>query len=167
MLTIASCMFPCIKWLCCCSSLLQLCLASVQSRMSTNKLKLHPDKTESLLIGNERKRSIYFSMFPIEILGVKTKISLPLTYIGCLKLMLLPCSAYVAHLPLLWSGYSKITCMQMLLCLDYYNSLLCVASRTLSSPNFNVYRIDWPVLWQIHLLLLAVFHCCIPSIGYQ
>ena len=51
---------------------LQSCLASVQSRMSTNKLKLNPDKTEFLLIGNEQQRSNYLSMFPIELLGVKT-----------------------------------------------------------------------------------------------
>ena len=51
---------------------LQSCLASVQSWMSTNKLKLNPDKTEFLLIGNERQRSKYLSMFPIELLGVKT-----------------------------------------------------------------------------------------------
>ena len=48
---------------------LQSCLASVQSWMSTNKLKLNPDKTEFLLIGNERQRSKYLSMFPIELLG--------------------------------------------------------------------------------------------------
>ena len=51
---------------------LQSCLASVHSWMSTNKLKLNPDKTEFLLIGNERQRSKYLSMFPIELLGVKT-----------------------------------------------------------------------------------------------
>ena len=51
---------------------LQSCLASVQSWMSTNKLKLNPDKTEFLLIGNERQRRKYLSMFPIEVLGVKT-----------------------------------------------------------------------------------------------
>ena len=51
---------------------LQSCLASVQSLMSTNKLKLNPDKTEFLLIGNERQRSKYLSMFPIELLGVET-----------------------------------------------------------------------------------------------
>ena len=52
---------------------LQSCLASVQSWMSTNKLKLNSDKTEFLLIGNERqKQSKYLSMFPIELLGVKT-----------------------------------------------------------------------------------------------
>ena len=51
---------------------LQSCLASVQPWMSTNKLKLNPDKTEFLLIGNERQRSKQLSMFPIEVLGVKT-----------------------------------------------------------------------------------------------
>ena len=51
---------------------LQSCLASVQSWMSTNKLKLNPDKTEFLLIGNEQQRSKYLSMFPIELLGVET-----------------------------------------------------------------------------------------------
>ena len=35
-------------------------------------MKLNPDKTEFLLIGNERQWSIYLSMFPIELLGVKT-----------------------------------------------------------------------------------------------
>ena len=51
---------------------LQSCLASVQSWMLMNKLKLNPDKTEFLLIGNERQRSKYHSMFPIELFGVKT-----------------------------------------------------------------------------------------------
>ena len=51
---------------------LQSCLASVQSWMSTNQLKLNPDKTEFLLIGNEQQQSKYTSMFPIELLGVKT-----------------------------------------------------------------------------------------------
>ena len=49
---------------------LQSCLASVQSWMSTNKLKLKPDKTDFLLIGTERQRSKYLSMFPFELLGV-------------------------------------------------------------------------------------------------
>ena len=51
---------------------LQSCLASVHSWMSTNKQKLNPDKTEFLLIGNERQRSKYLSMFPIELFGVET-----------------------------------------------------------------------------------------------
>ena len=54
---------------------LQSCSASVQSWMSTNKLKLNPDKTEFLLIGNERQRSKYLSMFPIELLGLETSSS--------------------------------------------------------------------------------------------
>ena len=40
--------------------------------MSTNKLKLNPDKTKFLLIGNERQWSKYLSMFPIEFLDVKS-----------------------------------------------------------------------------------------------
>ena len=51
---------------------LQLCLASVQSWTSTSKLKLNPDKTEFLLIGNGWQRSKYLSMFPIDIFGVKS-----------------------------------------------------------------------------------------------
>ena len=51
---------------------LQSCLASVQSWMSTNKLKLNPDKTEFLLVWNERQRSKYLSMIPIEPLDIKT-----------------------------------------------------------------------------------------------
>ena len=50
---------------------LQSCLASVQLWMSTNKLTLNPYKTEFLLIGNERQRSKYLAMFPIELIGVK------------------------------------------------------------------------------------------------
>ena len=51
---------------------LQSCLALVQSWMSTNKLKVNPDKTQFLLIGNKRQRSKYLSMFPTELLGVKS-----------------------------------------------------------------------------------------------
>ena len=51
---------------------LQSLLASVQSWMSKNKLKLNPDKTKVLLIGNERQQSKFPSMFPIESFGVKT-----------------------------------------------------------------------------------------------
>ena len=50
---------------------LQLCLASVESWISTNKLKVNPDKTEFLLIGNERQQAKYLSMFAIELFGVK------------------------------------------------------------------------------------------------
>ena len=50
---------------------LQSCLASVQSWMSTKRLKLNPDNTEFLLIGNEQQRIKYLSMFPIELLDVR------------------------------------------------------------------------------------------------
>ena len=39
--------------------------------MDVDKLKLNPDKTEFLVIGNERQRSKYLSMFPIELFGVE------------------------------------------------------------------------------------------------
>ena len=51
---------------------LQSCLASVHSWMSTNKVKLNPNKTEFLLIGNKRQQSKYLSVFPIERFSVKT-----------------------------------------------------------------------------------------------
>ena len=83
---------------------LQSCLASVQSWMSTNKLKLNPSKTEFLLTGNEQQQSRYLSMFPIELLGVKTypaksacnlgviidKNATSLSYISNLQFMYLP-----------------------------------------------------------------------------
>ena len=31
----------------------------------------------------------------------------------------------------------------------------------------NVFRIDWPVLWQSHHHVLEVFHYCVSFIGYQ
>ena len=44
---------------------LQSCLASIQSWMSTNKLKLNPDKTEFLLIGNKQQRSKHSLFFQL------------------------------------------------------------------------------------------------------
>ena len=54
---------------------LQSCLITVHSWISTNTLKLNPDKTQFLLIGNERHHSKYLSMFPIELYGVKTNLA--------------------------------------------------------------------------------------------
>ena len=42
---------------------------SAQNWMSKNKLKLNPDKTEFLLIGNGMQRQKFVSSFPIELLG--------------------------------------------------------------------------------------------------
>ena len=51
---------------------MQSCLASVQTWMSMNKLKLNPDKTEFLLIGNERQQTKYHSLLSTEHFGVKS-----------------------------------------------------------------------------------------------
>ena len=37
-----------------------------------------------------------------------------------------------------------------------------LVSQTLTSPNFNVFRIDCPVLWRSPHYLLSVFRCCVP-----
>ena len=47
---------------------LQQWLITVRDWMTTNKLKLSPEKTEFLLIGHERQRLKYFSTFPITLL---------------------------------------------------------------------------------------------------
>ena len=65
MLTTASCMFPFHQGTAAAPNGLQSCLASVQSWMSTNKLKLNPDETEFLFIVNERQWSM-------ELFGVNT-----------------------------------------------------------------------------------------------
>ena len=51
---------------------LQSCLLVDIHDWTEAKLKLNPDKTEFLLIANERQRSKYLSMFSIELPGVKT-----------------------------------------------------------------------------------------------
>ena len=48
---------------------LQHCLVDIQNWMSSNKLKLNPDKTEFILFGNDKQRELLKSCFPIEILG--------------------------------------------------------------------------------------------------
>ena len=55
---------------------LQSCLASVQSWMSTDKLKLNTDKTEFIVSGNERQRSKHRSMFPIKLFFSVSKLTL-------------------------------------------------------------------------------------------
>jgi hypothetical protein len=48
---------------------LQKCLVDIQTWMSSNMLKLNPDKTEFILFGSEKQRSILGSCFPLDILG--------------------------------------------------------------------------------------------------
>ena len=54
--------------------------------MTTNKLKLNPDKTEFLLIGRKRHRLKYLSMFPVtvgsEIHPLKTAKNLGIVFDG-------------------------------------------------------------------------------------
>ena len=59
-------------WTCCCTGWFTVMFGQVQSCMSMNQLKLNPDKTEFLFIGNEQQWRKYLSMFPIELFGVKT-----------------------------------------------------------------------------------------------
>jgi hypothetical protein len=49
--------------------ILKNCLTSIQTWMSANMLKLNPDKTEFLLLGNSLNRSKLSDCFPIEFLG--------------------------------------------------------------------------------------------------
>ena len=50
--------------------------------------------------------------------------------------------------------------LQMLLCVAVSITTIhcCQVMQTLTSPNFIMFRIDCPVLWQSYLDLLAVFH---------
>lgn len=52
--------------------ILKSSLESTQKWMQMNKLKLNPDKTEFLLIGNNQQRNKYLSMFPVNLLGADT-----------------------------------------------------------------------------------------------
>ena len=157
----------------------QSCLASAQSWTSMNKLKLKPDKTELLLIGNERQSLI----FPIEILGVKTN---PSNSAGNVGVIFDKTFTFYSHLsPVCISWFYHIRDLRLIrryLDLDNYLQnylqmpLLCLAVsiiinrfwqvlRTLTSPNFNVVRIDWPAFWRSHFHLVALFHCLLPFIG--
>ena len=48
---------------------IQTCLTDVQSWMKTNKLKLNPDKTEFILLGNKSQRERLAACFAVDILG--------------------------------------------------------------------------------------------------
>ena len=160
---------------------LQSCLASVQPWMSTNKPKRNPGKTEFLLIGNEKQQSKFFSMFPVELFGVKTNtaksawnhgVIFDKNVIFCSHVSAV-CNSCFYHIGI--CGVIAITFiwivqnyLQLLLCLvvSIIAIHFCMISRTLlTSPNFNVFRIDLRALW--HLLLHAVLHCFVPFIGYQ
>ena len=141
---------------------LQTCLVSIQSRMSTNKLKLNPEKTEFLLIENKRQRSKFLSLFPVELFGVKTN---PANLLGILGIIF-DNFTFRSHITTVCRSYHPFTIsgicgaftvtliwiaqnyLQLLLCLVVLNIVIhfCMVSRTLTSPNFNVFRINWPAL---------------------
>ena len=110
---------------------LQSCLVSVQSRMWTNKLKLNPDKTEFLLIGTERHRRKYLSMFPIELFGVKTNPAKSAQNLGVIfnknftfhSHISAVCSSCFYHMRYLWCIAVNLTWIVPSR-LDYCNSLL-------------------------------------------
>ena len=53
-------------------SSLQSCLSKVQAWMFVNKLKLNPDKTEFLLLGNNIQRAKFTHCFPVSLMGNPT-----------------------------------------------------------------------------------------------
>ena len=144
---------------------LQSCLASVQSWMLPKQLKLNPDKTEFLPIGNEWQQIKYLFMFPIEILGVKPN---PTNLLRILEYFFTKFSPS-AHLyqqsaadAFTTSRICGVFAISLIWIVQNYLQLLlwpavliiaipfCVVlRRLLTSSNFNVFRIDWSTLWQI------------------
>ena len=144
---------------------LQSCLASVQSWISTNKLKLNPDKTEFLLIGNERQWSKYLSIFPIALLGVETYPAKSARNFGVIfdknfnfrSHISAICSLCIYHIRDLrhirrhLDGDSAKLLANTLVSsrLDFCNSF-CVGLRKLTSPSSNVFWTIWLVWSQSH-----------------
>ena len=151
-------------------------LASFQSCMSTNKLKLNPYKTA--LSGMNEIEQI--SLFPVELLVSKvTQRNLLeilgvicdkiFTFCSCISAV---CSSQFYHVQDLWCIRRDIDVdsAQLLVTallsshLDYCN---CLVLQTLTSPNVNAFIIDWPVLWWSHHPFLAALQCCVSFIGCQ
>ena len=119
---------------------LQLCLASVHSWMSTNKLKLNPDNKNFLLVKNEQQRSKYLSTFPIELFGVKPNPAKSAQNFGVLfdkaftfrSHISAVCSSCFYHMWDLWcichyldlDGTKLLATALVSSCLDYSNALL-------------------------------------------
>ena len=137
----------------------QSCLTSVQSWMSTNKLKLNPNKTEFLLIRNEQQRNKYLSMFPIQLLVSKLTLQNVLRILGVIfdknftfhSHISAVCSSWFNHIqdPQHIHHYLDLDSAKLLAAalvsshLVYCNSL-CMVSTTQTSQNFNVFRINNP-----------------------
>ena len=162
---------------------LQSCSASVQSWMRTNKLKLNAYKTEFLLIGKERQRSKYLSMFPIELLGVKSNPAKSAQYLG---VIFDENVTFYLHISAVYSAYffhiqdlrhirryldldrAKLLATALVSSrLDCRNSLLYGIADMDITKLQRVQNADWPALSQCLLHLLTVFHCFLPFIGYR
>ena len=74
------------------------------------------------------------------------------------------CVIFAGTLILILQNYSELFLCPVVWIIAIH---LCMVSRTLTSPNFNVFWIDWPAWWQSHLHLLVVFHCFVPFVGCQ
>ena len=132
---------------------LQSYLASVQSSMSTNKLKLNPDKTEFLLIENERQWSKYLSMFPLSF-SVSTLTLLNLlgilleSYFITISPLAHTCQQSVAYACTICEICSVFVVTLIWIVQNYLQLLLrpviaitaihfCMVSPTLTSPGFT------------------------------
>ena len=150
--------------------------------MSTNKLKLNPDKTEFLLIGNERQRSKYLSMFPIEVLGAETYPAKSARNLGVIfdqnfnfrSHISAICSSCIYHIrdPQRISRHLDLDSAKLLANalvsshLDYCNSLLSGIAET------DLTKLQRVLNGLAHVVTKSppfnpVFHCCAPFIGYQ
>ena len=161
----------------------RLCLAPVQSWMSKNKLKLNPDKTEFLLIGNDWQWREFLSMFPIELLGVRNKPAKSARRnLGVIYKNIPPSShIYQQSVDHAFTicGICAVFAITLIWIVENYSQLLsflivsiiaihfCMVLLTLTSQGLSLYRINCPACCKSLLHLLAVFHCFVPSIGCQ
>ena len=133
-------------------------------------------KLNSSLLGNERQRSKYLSMFLLSFSVSKTnpaKICLEscsniwqnfhllLTYISSLQFMLFTISRIYSTfaITLTWIVQNYFQ-MLLYLVVTIIAIHFCMVSWTITSPNFSVFRIDWPELWQSH----HHFTCSVPML---
>ena len=73
------------------------------------------------------------------------------------------CDVFAVTLIWIVQNYLQLVLRPVILIIAIH---FCMVSQTLSSPNFNVFRIDWCAWWQ-SLHLLAVFHCFVLFVGCQ
>ena len=144
--------------------------------MSKNKLKVNPDTTGLLLIGDKRQWSKYLCVLSIEHLGVKANPAKSAWNLGVIfNKKYSPsndtyvyttsgiCSVFATTLIWIAQNY-----LQMVWCLPALITEihLCLLLQTLTSPNFSVIRIDYPHIVTMPPTSTCSSHCFIPFIGY-